>query len=93
MRGVVLAPKYDHVRIELLACQCISVQGIDLKTFQSRIYGWASTITSSGQNMPFALPLRTRQITDGFEVGLAKWRSQEPDKQNSHSPSNAYILE
>jgi hypothetical protein len=47
-----------------------ALQGIDLETFQARIYSWASTITSSGQNMPFALPLRTRQIKNGFEVGI-----------------------
>lgn len=52
--------------------------GIDLETFQARIYSWASTITSSGQNMPFALPLRTRQIKNGFEIGLLRIRDGSP---------------
>ena len=37
-------------------------------TFKMKMYQWAATLTSSGRNMPLALPLRTDQTDDGVLV-------------------------
>ena len=46
-------------------------RSINIDTFKKRMYDWASSMTSSGRNMPFSLPLRTRQTAEGFDVWLS----------------------
>lgn len=41
---------------------------VDADTFIGRLYQWAATVTSSGNNMPLALPLRVTRTQEGFEV-------------------------
>jgi len=36
--------------------------------FLTKMYQWAATLTSSGRNMPLALPLRTDRTDDGIMV-------------------------
>ena len=36
------------------------------------MYQWASTLTHQGQNMPFALPLQTDALENGFEILFLK---------------------
>ena len=46
-------------------CVC---RGVDVPTFASKMYQWASTLTYQGRNMPFALPFRTDPLETGFVV-------------------------
>jgi hypothetical protein len=47
----------------------ISVRSdVDVGDFGSKLYQWASTLTFTGRNMPFALPFRTNPLETGFEV-------------------------
>ena len=48
------------------------LRSVNIDTFKKRMYDWASSMTSSGRNMPFSLPLRTRQTAEGFEVLLLR---------------------
>ncbi len=41
---------------------------VNADTFIGRLYQWAATVTSSGNNMPLALPLRVTRTQEGFEV-------------------------
>jgi hypothetical protein len=43
-------------------------RGVDVSQFASSMYNFASTITSSGRNMPFILPLKTDKLDTGFQV-------------------------
>ena len=36
--------------------------------FLTKMYQWAATLTSSGRNMPLALPLRTDRTDEGIMV-------------------------
>ena len=42
--------------------------GVDIPTFASKMYQWASTLTYQGRNMPFCLPFRTDPLDTGFVV-------------------------
>ena len=42
---------------------------VDIPTFATKMYQWASTLTYQGRNMPFALPFRTDPLDTGFVVG------------------------
>ena len=42
----------------------------DVDNFISKLYQWASSLTSNGRNMPLALPLRTDRSKDGFVVSI-----------------------
>ena len=48
---------------QLLCCRDVSIPD-----FKSAMHQWANTLTSSGQNMPFSLPIRTDKLADGFQV-------------------------
>lgn len=41
---------------------------VDANAFIDRLYQWCATVTSSGNNMPLALPLRVTRTGEGFEV-------------------------
>ena len=43
-------------------------RGLDVTGFLNSLYQWAATLTSSGQNMPFALPIRADKVDQGFQV-------------------------
>mmetsp|Transcript_9054 Transcript_9054/g.16332 ORF Transcript_9054/g.16332 Transcript_9054/m.16332 type:complete len:188 (-) Transcript_9054:102-665(-) len=45
-------------------------QNVDTADFQSGMYQWASTLTISGQNMPFVLPMKTDKLDDGFMISM-----------------------
>lgn len=47
---------------------CIIRRDVDVGTFLSKLYQWAGSLTSSGRNMPLALPLRTDKSANGFVV-------------------------
>jgi hypothetical protein len=42
--------------------------GVNESALCDGLYQWASTLTSSGQNLPFALSQRVDRIEDGFEL-------------------------
>jgi len=46
-------------------------RGLDTTGFINSLYQWASTLTSSGQNMPFALPIKADKLDNGFQVSSA----------------------
>lgn len=43
-------------------------KGVDVLGFSDSLYQWAATLTSSGRNMPFALPIRADKLKNGFQV-------------------------
>ena len=43
---------------------------IDLDTFSRAMFQWANTLTTSGQNMPFALPQRVDALPTGFSMAF-----------------------
>lgn len=45
---------------------------VDVDGFISKLYQWASSLTSNGRNMPLALPLRTDRSGDGFVMQLLR---------------------
>ena len=47
---------------------CVLRRGLDVSGFLNSLYQWAATLTSSGQNMPFALPIKTDKVDQGFQV-------------------------
>lgn len=59
-------------------------RGLDVTGFLNSLYQWAATLTSSGQNMPFALPIRADKVDQGFQVRLHKpsaalfWYASKP---------------
>jgi hypothetical protein len=44
------------------------------------MYQWASTLTSSGQNLPFILPLQTDRTPDGFDISFLRLVSGIPSR-------------
>jgi len=44
--------------------------GIDEEVFCSSLYQWANGLTTSGQNMPFALPQRVDRLPSGFSMAF-----------------------
>eukprot|EP00892_Ulva_mutabilis_P003540 jgi/Ulvmu1/1558/UM110_0021.1 len=42
------------------------------ESFSDGMYQWASTLTSSGQNMPFALPLKADKLPSGFAISFLR---------------------
>ena len=47
----------------------MGVCSIDATRFGDSLYQWASSLTHSGQNMPFALPQKVDRTATGFKVG------------------------
>ena len=41
---------------------------VNVEEFKRGLYQWASSLTSSGRNLPFALPIKTTHTKAGFEV-------------------------
>ncbi|KAK3265427.1 hypothetical protein CYMTET_25895 [Cymbomonas tetramitiformis] len=51
---------------------------VSTDVFCSSLYQWASTLTTSGQNMPFALPQRVDRLDNGFKMSFLQ--SDENDE-------------
>ncbi|KAK9868655.1 hypothetical protein WJX84_003925 [Apatococcus fuscideae] len=45
---------------------------VDVDEFKRTLYNWAATLTTSGRNMPFSLPIKTTHTKDGFEMSLLR---------------------
>jgi hypothetical protein len=55
---------------------CGLCRDVDVDVFSDKLYQWAATVTSSGRNMPLALPMRVNRSPQGrgFEVSKTSWR-------------------
>lgn len=53
-------------------------KGLDTTGFTNSLYQWASTLTSSGQNMPFALPIKADKLDNGFQMSLLRIKDGRP---------------
>ncbi|KAL0028787.1 hypothetical protein WJX79_007632 [Trebouxia sp. C0005] len=53
-------------------------KGLDTTGFTNSLYQWASTLTSSGQNMPFALPIKADKLENGFQMSLLRIKDGRP---------------
>jgi hypothetical protein len=51
---------------------------VNADAFIDRLYQWAATVTSSGNNMPLALPLRVTRTQEGFEMSMLRMRGTSP---------------
>eukprot|EP00899_Mesostigma_viride_P020188 jgi/Mesvir1/28170/Mv04730-RA.1 len=50
---------------------------VNLDGFKRQMFNWANTLTSSGQNLPLALPLKVDRTPDGFNIGLMRMNGKE----------------
>lgn len=39
-------------------------------------YQWAATLTTSGQNLPFVLPMKTDKVEDGFMISMCNLQDE-----------------
>jgi len=46
--------------------------GVDTNVFSNSLYQWAASLTTSGQNMPFALPQKVDRTPTGFTMAFLK---------------------
>jgi len=51
---------------------------IDVDVFSSTMFQWATTLTTSGQNMPFVLPQKVDKTKTGFEMDFLKSNPKDP---------------
>ena len=51
---------------------------INVETFSSSLFQWATTLTTSGQNMPFVLPQKVDKTETGFEMDFLKSNPNDP---------------
>jgi len=51
---------------------------INVETFSSSLFQWATTLTTSGQNMPFVLPQKIDKTETGFEMDFLKSNPNDP---------------
>ena len=51
---------------------------IDVQVFSSTMFQWATTLTTSGQNMPFVLPQKVDKTKTGFEMDFLKSNPKDP---------------
>lgn len=51
----------------MLRC-AVRCSGISESMFVDSMYNWAATLTQSGANYPFSLPLKTDKLPSGFNV-------------------------
>ena len=74
-------------RIQQLPC----CRDVSIPDFKSAMHQWANTLTSSGQNMPFSLPIRTDKLADGFQV--CRCLSCSLTEGSMHSPAHSAWME
>ena len=55
---------------EVQLCTAKIPADIDEEVFCSSMYQWANGLTTSGQNMPFALPQRVDRLPTGFSMAF-----------------------
>lgn len=63
------------VRVQATSLQLATAKlptAVDKSKFSSAIYQWASSLTLSGQNMPFALPQKVDRVDTGFDIVFLK---------------------
>lgn len=73
--GVLLVAKHKTVCLIIprntvgptVCCLCCC-SGVDTGRFAESMYQWAATMTQSGRNFPFALPLQADKLATGFQV-------------------------
>lgn len=53
-------------------------KGIDVAIFSATMFQWATTLTTSGQNMPFVLPQKVDKTETGFEMDFLKSNPNDP---------------
>lgn len=53
-------------------------KSLDTIGFVNSLYQWAATLTSSGQNMPFALPIKADKLDKGFQMSLLRIKEGQP---------------
>lgn len=75
--SVAAAPKADTEEHLQLATAKLP-KGLDVTGFLNSLYQWAATLTSSGQNMPFALPIRADKVDQGFQMSLLRIKDGSP---------------
>jgi hypothetical protein len=65
---------------------CGLCRDVDVNVFSDKLYQWAATVTSSGRNMPLALPMRVNRSPQGrgFEVNMTS--PQTADTLGTHDP-------
>lgn len=52
------------------AVRALLCRVVETDAFLDGMFQWASTLTTSGQNMPFALPLAADRTTNGFDISF-----------------------
>ena len=57
---------------------CEIPKDIDVDVFSSTMFQWATTLTTSGQNMPFVLPQKVDKTKTGFEMDFLKSNPKDP---------------
>ena len=67
----VLSTSCGYARAQALTLMPPERRNVDVGAFVTKLYQWAATLTSSGRNMPLALPLRTDRTADGILVRAA----------------------
>ena len=65
----------QHAHAYQLQTTCRSVS---VDAFKSGMYQWASTLTVSGANMPFTLPLAADLNDDGFDISFLRVIEKKP---------------
>eukprot|EP00208_Stichococcus_sp_RCC1054_P006684 CAMPEP_0206139402 /NCGR_PEP_ID=MMETSP1473-20131121/5850_1 /ASSEMBLY_ACC=CAM_ASM_001109 /TAXON_ID=1461547 /ORGANISM="Stichococcus sp, Strain RCC1054" /LENGTH=203 /DNA_ID=CAMNT_0053533179 /DNA_START=153 /DNA_END=764 /DNA_ORIENTATION=+ len=50
---------------------------VDVVTFTGKLYQWANALTTNGQNLPLALPLRIDVVKGGFKMQLLRIGTDE----------------
>lgn len=63
---VVAAAAADAASLQLATAKL--PEGVNKEVFCQQLYQFAATLTTNGRNLPFALPLKTDRIPDGFQV-------------------------
>eukprot|EP00195_Chlamydomonas_chlamydogama_P011389 CAMPEP_0202900724 /NCGR_PEP_ID=MMETSP1392-20130828/12002_1 /ASSEMBLY_ACC=CAM_ASM_000868 /TAXON_ID=225041 /ORGANISM="Chlamydomonas chlamydogama, Strain SAG 11-48b" /LENGTH=222 /DNA_ID=CAMNT_0049587165 /DNA_START=102 /DNA_END=770 /DNA_ORIENTATION=+ len=62
------APSDPHIQLGTAALP----DSADANVFLEKMYQWAATMTQSGANYPFALPLKVDKLDTGFKISLLK---------------------
>lgn len=65
-------PRASNNPVKLRLNSMSTCRGVSKDTFAGAMYQWAATLTSSGQNMPFALPLKTDKLPSGFTISFLR---------------------
>lgn len=50
----------------------VECRKVNTEAFADGMYQWAATLTVSGQNMPFTMPLQTDKTDGGFDIAFLR---------------------